>query len=83
MRIAVGHDIEAGHFLLVQIDRDRIDILLAELVIHHGVEKAAHAEILRVPARPWQRAGNGGRQHDVFGGAKHVGISPGDYLSLV
>ena len=80
--VAVGDDIEAGDFLLVQIDGDRVDVLLAELVVHHRVEKAAHAEILRVPARPRQRAGDGGRQHDVFGGAKHVGISPGDCLSL-
>ena len=37
MCIAVGDDIEARHFLLMQVDRDRIDILLAELVIHHRI----------------------------------------------
>ena len=77
MCVAVGDDIEAGYFLLVQIDRDRIDILLAELVVHHRVEKAARAKILRVPARPRQRAGDRGRQHDVFGGAKHGRHLPG------
>ena len=43
MRVAVGDDVEAGQLLLVQIDRDRVDILLAELVVHHGVEEAARA----------------------------------------
>ena len=33
MRIAVGDDIEAGDFLLVQIDRNRVGVLLAELVV--------------------------------------------------
>ena len=71
MRVAVGDDVEAGDFLLVQIDRDRVDVLLAELVVDHGVEETAQPEILRVPARPRQRAGDGGRQHFVFGGGKH------------
>ena len=41
MRVAVGDDVEAGQFLLVQIDRHRVDVLLAELVVHHGVEEAS------------------------------------------
>src|SRR5215467_9033530 len=71
MCVAVGDDIEAGHFLLMQIDCNSVDILLAELVVHHRVKKAAAAEILRVPAWPRQRAGDGGRHDGVFGGAKH------------
>ena len=82
MRVAVGDNIEAGHFLLVEIHGDCIDILLAELVVHHRVEEAARAEILRVPARPRQRAGDRGRQHDVFGSAKHVRHLPGVAFSL-
>jgi len=80
MRVAVGDDVETGHFLLVQIEANRVDILLAELVVDHGVEEAAHAEVLRVPARPRQRAGDGGRQHFVFGGAKHGGRFSRGYL---
>src|SRR6202142_3750739 len=71
MRVAVGDDVEAGHFLLVQIDADGVDILLTELVVHHGVEETARPEILRVPARPRQRAGDGGRQHEILGSAQH------------
>ena len=41
MRVAVGDDVEAGHFLLVQIEANRVDILLAELVVHHRVEETA------------------------------------------
>jgi hypothetical protein len=76
MGITVGDDVEPGELLFVQIDRNRIDILFAELVVDHRVEKTSRAEILRVPARPRQRAGNRGRQHDVFGGAKHNGYLP-------
>ena len=77
MRVAVGDDVEAGQFLLVQIDRDGVDILLAEMVVHHGVEEGAAGEVFGVPARPRQRAGDGGRQHDVFGGAVHGRRLPG------
>ena len=82
MRVTVGDDIEARHFLLVQINRDRVDILFAELVVHHRVKKAARAKILGVPARPRQRAGDGGRQHEIFGGAKHDRHLPVALLSL-
>ncbi len=82
MCVAVGNNIQARHFLFVQVDRDRIDILLAELVVHHRVKKAARAKILGVPTRPRQRAGNGGRQHHVFGGAKHDRHLPVTLLSL-
>ena len=37
--IAVGHDVEPGHFLLAQIDRQRVDILLAEPRDHHRIEE--------------------------------------------
>jgi hypothetical protein len=79
MCIAVSDDIEPGYFLFVQIDRDRIDILLAELIVHHCVKKAAGAKILGVPTRPWQRAGDRGRQHDIFGSAKHGRHLPGAF----
>src|SRR4029450_11700571 len=71
VRIAVCNDVEPCHLLLVEIERHRIDILLAELVVHHRIKKAAGAEILGVPAGTWQRARNCRRQHDVFGSTKH------------
>ena len=37
--VAVGDDVEAGHFLFAQIDRQRIDVLLAEPADHHRVEE--------------------------------------------
>src|SRR5215468_11695166 len=82
MRVAVGDDIEARHLLFVQVDRDRIDILFAELVVHHRVKKAARTKILGVPAWPRQRAGDRGRQRDIFGGAKHDRHLPVALLSL-
>ena len=37
--IAVGHDVQPGDFLLAQIHRQRIHILLAEAADHHRVQK--------------------------------------------
>ena len=51
--VAVGHDVEAGDFLLAQIHRQRVHVLLAEAADHHRVEKCFDAEIFRVPA--WTR----------------------------
>ncbi len=45
MCIAVGDDIEPRHLLFVQIDRDRIDILFAKLVVHHRVQKTTRTKI--------------------------------------
>ena len=45
MRVAVGADVEPGDFLRVQIDRDRVDVLLAEAGVDHRVEEAARAQI--------------------------------------
>src|ERR1700683_3662529 len=71
VRVAVSDNIKAGDFLIAQIAAYRVFILLAEAPAHHGFEKMPSAEILRVPARPRQRTGNGRRQHDVLGATKH------------
>jgi hypothetical protein len=39
MGVAVADDIQAGEFLLLQIDHDRVGILIAELIGHHRVEE--------------------------------------------
>ena len=75
--VAVGQDVEAGELLVAQIAGQRVLVLLAEAARHHGLEEMAVAEVFRVPARPRQRAGDRGRQHDVFGGAKHSRRLPG------
>ena len=69
--VAVGDDVEAGQFLVAQIAGQRVLVLLAEAPRHHRLEEMPGAEIFRVPARPRQRAGDGGRQNDVLGGAVH------------
>ena len=71
VRVAVGDDIEAGHLLIAQIAGHRVFVLLAESPADHRFEKMPGAEILRVPARPRQRAGNRRRQHDVLGATVH------------
>src|SRR5262245_12095966 len=71
MCVAVCDEIEPCHFMLVQIDRHCIDILLAKLVVHHRFKKASGAEVLGIPTRSRQRSGNCRRQHDIFGSAKH------------
>src|SRR5262249_7390976 len=83
MRVTVGDDIKSGYFLLGSVNRDSIDVLLAELIVHHCVKKAAGTKVLGVPAWARQRAGNRGRQHNVFSSTKHVGISPGALCRLV
>src|SRR5664279_6408698 len=74
--VAVGDDVETGEFLVAQIASQRIFVLLAKAPRHHRLEEMPRAEIFRVPARPWQRAGDGGRQNDVLGGAVHCNSSP-------
>src|ERR1051325_1111637 len=71
MRIAVGDDVEAGDLLLVQIHRDPVGVLLAELVVDERLDEAVRADVLGVPARARQRPGDGGRQLDVLGGTQH------------
>src|SRR5262245_17042478 len=55
--IAVGDDIETRAFLLVQIDRDRVRILLAIGRADHRLQEGAPAEVLHVPARARERPG--------------------------
>ena len=74
--VAVGDDVETGEFLVAQIAGQRVLVLLAKAPRHHRLEEMPRAEIFRVPARPRQRAGDGGRQHDVLGGAVHYNSSP-------
>src|SRR6266851_2414062 len=72
--VAIGHDVEPGQFLVADVAGERVLILLAEAPRDHRLEEMPGAEIFRVPARARQRAGDGGRQHDVFGGAKHESL---------
>src|SRR5208282_832710 len=74
--VAVGADIKPGDFLIAQIARQRVDILLAVATIDHRVEEDTSAKILGIPARPRQRAGDRGRQHDVLGCPIHLESLP-------
>src|SRR5579883_2266388 len=69
--IAVGADIEPRQLLIAQIAGQCVLVLLAEAAADHGFEEMTRAKIFRVPARPRQRAGDGGWQHDVFGCPVH------------
>ena len=70
--IAVSDDVESRDFLVAQICRDRIQILLAVVAVHHRLTEAAPAEIFRVPQRPGQRADDGGREYDSRRCAVHI-----------
>ena len=78
--VAVGDDVEAGELLVAQIAGQRVLVLLAEAPRHHRLEEMPRAEIFGVPARPRQRAGDGGRQNDVLGGAIHESSSRDCFL---
>jgi hypothetical protein len=43
--VAVGHDVEPGHFLLLQIHRQGVHVLLAEPRQHHRVQERARAQV--------------------------------------
>src|SRR5262249_32126052 len=66
---------ETGDFLFVQIDRNRVGVLLAELVVDHRLDEALRADVPGVPARARQRSRDGGRQCDVLGGTQHRPVS--------
>jgi hypothetical protein len=51
MRIAVGHDVEAGDLLRAQETRDRVFILFAVTRVDHRLEETAIAEHGGVPGR--------------------------------
>ena len=69
--VAVGDDVEAGQLLVAQVAGQRVLVLLAKAAAHHRFEKMTRAEILGVPARPRQRAGDRRRQCDVLGAPIH------------
>jgi hypothetical protein len=70
--VAIGKDIQPRKFLIAQIARQCVFVLLAKTAAHHRLEKMARAEILHVPAWPRQRSGDGRRQSDIFGGPVHA-----------
>ena len=74
--VAVRHDVQPRHFLLAQIHRQRIDILLAEPRRHHRVQKRPRPQILRIPTRARQRARDRRREHDPGSGLQHVSDHP-------
>src|SRR5262245_27302792 len=57
--ITVGPDIKAGHFLIPQIDTQRVRVLLAKFIIGHRVDERASAEVFGVPTRSRQRSDDG------------------------
>jgi hypothetical protein len=60
--VAVRHDVEAGDRLLIQIDGERVLVLLAEPRLDHRFEERFESEVLGVPARARQRARDRRRQ---------------------
>ena len=69
--IAVGDDVQAGHLLVSQVDGQGVQILLAVTAIDHRLAEITGAEVLRVPARPRQRADDAGRQNEAGGRGVH------------
>jgi hypothetical protein len=69
--VAVGHHVEAGHFLFAQVHRQRVDVLLAEPARDHGVQERPVAEIFGVPAGTRQGTNDGGGQNLSGGRFQH------------
>ncbi len=70
--VAVGHDVEPGHFLFPQIHRQGVTYCSRNRDSHHRVQERPRAQVFRVPARARQRPRDG-RRHDLSGsGFQHV-----------
>ena len=73
--VPVGHDVQPGDFLLAQIHRQRIHILLAEAADHHRVQKRFQLQILGIPARTRQRARDRRGHHQPSSRFQHDSVS--------
>src|SRR5207237_4050921 len=54
--VTVGYDIESRNFLIPQINRQRIRVWLAELVVGHRIHERLRSEVFCVPARSRKRS---------------------------
>jgi hypothetical protein len=79
--IPVGDDVQTGDFLLSQVDRQGIHVLLAEAADHHRVEKRLETEVFRIPARTGQRPCDRRRQHLACACVQHDEILRGADLT--
>src|SRR5262249_36499847 len=65
--VTIGQDVQAGNFLIAQINGQGVRVLLAEFVTPHRFHERSGSEILRVPARTRKRADHSCRQDLSFG----------------
>ncbi len=74
MQVAVGDDVQAGTFFVGDHGGERVAELLAIARVHHaGIERPSpHAQVEPAWARP--RAGDRGRQDQIFGDGEHGAI---------
>jgi hypothetical protein len=70
--IAVGDDVESRGFLVAQVRRDGIQVLLAIRAVDHGFPERSPAEIFGVPRRARQRTGDGRGKGYACGGFVHA-----------
>jgi hypothetical protein len=69
--VAVRDDVQTRGFLVAQIHRNGVQVLLPIAALDHRVAEAAPAEVFRIPPGPRQRADDRGRQNDARGRFVH------------